>query len=434
MTRPVPDGPATPGIARRVLPLPLVDALLLAGLVALPLAWFFDPLRITWGPIHTRMSWSWKAWILPVVFLALRALLRRRGFAGGLFRAAAIRKATASWLITWGFFMAIEGALALAGLHPAAAPPIVIHGNESVDTRVYDRDPKVVHDPELLWRFAPGRRWDGITINQLGFRDREFTAEKPVGMRRVIAMGDSCTAQGHPPYSGELDRLFQAQPPTPARWEAVNTGVFGYSSLQGLRQFQNTVRHFSPDVVTLYFGWNDHWIHDRPDDLRLARRLHPAHAAVVDSLQRLRLFGVLSRVMNPPAHAPRADDRKTYRVPPGLYEATLARFVEEIQAIGALPVLITAPRRALTQTLVNSGHARSPEEAQRVHDEYVGITRAVAAARGVPLLDLAAAMAGPEYDAMFSRDGIHFRQSGLAHIAGRIHAKLLELSASGQWD
>lgn len=51
-------------------------------------------------------------------------------------------------------------------------------------------------------------------------------------------MGDSCTAQGRPPYSDILHELLQRAPPTPETWEALNTGVYGYSSMQGLRQYQ----------------------------------------------------------------------------------------------------------------------------------------------------------------------------------------------------
>lgn len=412
----------------------LLDALLLISLIALPLAWFFDPFRITWGPIHTKLGWGWKPIVIPLALLLVRqALITKNILPRGFLSRSTAKKLLASWLVTWGFFVAIEGSLALAGVKPEASSPIVVRGEEEIDTKVKENDHKVISDPELLWRFVPGVRWDGLRINSLGFRDHEMSAQKPAGVRRVIAMGDSCTAQGHPPYSILLDTLLQKSKPTDEPWQAFNTGVFGYSSLQGLRQFQNTVRNFQPDVVTLYYGWNDHWLYDKPDHLRLAVRLNPVRAKLTEALQKKRFFGVLARMARSQemgSHAV-ANDQRVNRVPAPMYRATLTEFVANIRAVGAIPLLITASRRNLTDAIVQSGHATNVDEMELVHDEYVKITREVAATTGAPLLDLAEIMAGPEFDEMFSGDGIHFDQPGLDFIAEQLHAKLMELGTNG---
>lgn len=423
---------ARPAFSRRVGGF-LLDTLLVAALIALPLAWMFDPLRLAWGSLDVSVGWGWKPVVLPLALLVLRAVLAERGLlARGFLSRAAAKKALAAWLMPWFFFMAIEGVLALMRVQPQSTAPIVIRGEEDIDTKAKEGDTKVILDPELLWRFAPGAGWDGIRINSLGFRDREFPAVKPAGTRRVIVMGDSCTAQGQPPYSTLLHDLLQREQPTDAPWQAFNTGVFGYSSMQGLRQFQNTVRRLQPDVVTLYFGWNDHWLYDRPDHLRMAVRLNPVRAKIAAALQKKRFYGALARVAQPPAVAEaKGEDNRTYRVPQPIYKATLVEFIAEIRAAGATPLLITAPRRNLTPAVVRSGHARSVEEVHRVHAEYVEITRAVAAETGTPLLDLAAVMEDPAYDAYFSGDGIHFQQPGLQFIAEQLHTKLMELGAAG---
>ncbi|HMP75805.1 MAG TPA: GDSL-type esterase/lipase family protein [Kiritimatiellia bacterium] len=422
----------SPAFSRRICGFAL-DVLLLATLIVLPLAWMFDPLRLTCGVLKVSVSWGWKPIVVPLALLVLRAVLAERGLlARGFLSRAAAKKALAAWLMPWFFFMAIEGALALMRVQPQATSPIVIRGEEDIDTKTKEGDSKVILDPELLWRFAPGAGWDGIRINSLGFRDREFPAEKPAGTRRVIVMGDSCTAQGQPPYSALLHELLQWESPTDVPWQAFNTGVFGYSSMQGLRQFQNTVRHLQPDVVTLYYGWNDHWLYDRPDHLRMAVRLHPARAKIAAALQKKRFYGALARMAQPPAVTEaKGEDNRTYRVPHSVYRATLIQFIAEIRAVGATPLLITAPRRDLTPSVVRSGHARSVEEVHRVHAEYVDLTRAVAAETGTPLLDLAAVMEDPAHDALFSGDGIHFQQPGLQFIAEQLHAKLMELGAAG---
>ncbi len=410
----------------------LLDYALLLALVALPMAWLFDPFRIESGPISLSIRWGWKPILVPLLLFAARAWNRSRGIPGGFLSRPLMKKCAASWLATWGFFIALEGALALAGVEPEAASPIVIRGQENIDSLPRPGDEKVIEDPELLWRFAPGIDWDGITINSLGFRDQEFAAGKLPGTRRVIAMGDSCTAQGKPPYSVLLHMLLQSAPPTPAPWQACNTGVYGYSSMQGLRQFQLTVRNFQPDVVTLYYGWNDHWLHKQPDHLRMAVRLHPLRANLTAGLQKKRMFGALARAVRQRAHdAEETEDNKTFRVPPELFRATLTRFIEEVRAIDAVPILITAPSRTLTPGAVRGRSVHSIEDGNRAHQDYVAIVREVAAATGAELLDLASIMDDPTYDALFSADGIHFEQPGLEFIAQRIHEKLLALGAAG---
>jgi lysophospholipase L1-like esterase len=289
----------------------------------------------------------------------------------------------------------------------------------------------VIADPELLWRFNPGVQCGfGVRINEHGYRTRPFTLTKEPGTMRVMVMGDSCTAQGEPPYSDRLHELLQQRRP-PQPWEAFNTGVFGYSIEQGYRQFMKEVRHFQPDVVTIYFGWNDHWLNDRPDRLRLATRLSPTQAALARAIQNKRLFSVLTRRLSRPEPATATSD-KVFRVPVEDYADTMTRLVEAIRATGAQPLILTAPRRSLTPSVVRSGHASAEAVAEQAHDHYMERTRELAARLDVPLLDLAREFAGPECDAYFSKDGIHFEKSGLHAIAQRLHAKLTELAQSGR--
>ncbi len=414
-----------------------LDLLLITTLLTLPLTWFFDPLRINWGPIHTTMSWGWKPLVIPLLLLVVRQALRAKvKLTKSFLSTSATKKALASWLVTWGFFMAGEGILALLNVKPEASSPIVIRGEEDIDTKFKKGDNKVIEDPELLWRFAPNVRWGEMHINSLGFRDHEFTANKQTGEIRVISMGDSCTAQGAPPYSTLLNALLEKSAPTTNKWHAYNTGVFGYSSMQGIRQFEKSVRSLHPDVVTLYYGWNDHWLFGKPDHLRMAVRLSPMRALFADALRKKRFYNTMARVARTPQlmDSSAKEGELDYRVPPNIYEATLKEFVSEIRELGAVPLLITAPSRKLTDAIVRSGHAHDKTEADRAHIEYVEITRKVARETNTPLLDLAAIMQAPEYDALFLGDGIHFEQEGLQFIAQQIHAKLMELGVAGYFN
>lgn len=422
MTAATPDSTPAPRSAWLI----ALDILIFLLVLAVPLAWLYDPFRINLGPLRTSMSWGWKPVLIPLAVLVIRQVLARRMGCRGLAEAALYRKTAFAVLSALGFLLLTEAVLGWAGIE-AESSPIVIRGEEKSDTI---EKGGVLADPEVLWRFRRGGSWDGMPLNSHGYRTREVAIAKPAGTRRVIALGDSCTAQGHPPYSDVLHDLLQRQAPTTDRWESFNLGVFGYSVMQGYYIFGKDARAFQPDVVTLYFGWNDHWLHVKPDHLRMAVRLSPLAAATAEALQRKRLFAGLARLQRTDGAAENVPGRD-YRVPPELYRATLARLIRDIREAGAVPLVITAPRRELTDALVGSGHADNPDAAEQAHDQYVAITREVAAAEKAELLDLAQQFTGPEYDALFSRDGIHFQQPGIEAIASAIHAKLMEMGASG---
>jgi lysophospholipase L1-like esterase len=65
--------------------------------------------------------------------------------------------------------------------------------------------------------------------------------------------------------------------------------------------------------------------------------------------------------------------------PPAAYRANLTRFVDEVRARGATPVLLTPLMR---RSFDSTGHARD------THGEYPDLVRAVAAERSVALLDV----------------------------------------------
>lgn len=322
-----------------------------------------------------------------------------------------------------GTLLAGELALRLARFS-APVQPITIVGRGG---RVRAKDSRgIIPDAELQYRFNPGAKWRDRLVNSLGFLGRDTTAHKPPGTIRVICMGDSCSAQGNPPYADFLHERLTHAPPTPQPWEAFNMAVHGYSTEQGLRLFRRQTRHLQPDYVTLYYGWNDHWRGDTTDRLKLARRAGPLVGRIRKALNRSRLYQfIVSR-----RYVRQTPDRDRYvlRVPPEEYRQNLRMFVSEIRAIGAVPILITAPRaHELTRLLVINRQVVDLEDAYRLHDEYVEITRAVARETGAALLDLAALFQdAPE---LFSDDGIHLTREGRHRVAEELHRLLTKLNA-----
>lgn len=112
--------------------------------------------------------------------------------------------------------------------------------------------------PDPLLRYEPRPGSPGI--NALGMRDRERQVEKPVGVRRVVVLGDSVaygfcngTSWVAPEalFSRRLeDRLGEGV-------EVLNLGVSGYDAEQEARRLQLRGLQFSPDVVLVASTPND---------------------------------------------------------------------------------------------------------------------------------------------------------------------------------
>ena len=114
-----------------------------------------------------------------------------------------------------------------------------------------DRD--YIPDPWLFWKIDPRNK----LTNSKGFLGPEFNLNKPEDTFRIFCLGNSNTrGSGDSSYPQELTYLLQAKPISKRRFEVINGGVSGYSSLQGYRLCSETVK-YSPDLITVSFGWND---------------------------------------------------------------------------------------------------------------------------------------------------------------------------------
>lgn len=434
-----------------------LDWLILATWVALPWFWLFGPHWLRLGPVTLPLPWYVRLPALPLVLLLLRVVLRYRAgnAAHGLMRRAWYRKLTLATASLAFFLGGGELVLHLIGFH-VELPRVVFEGQQD---STHPLDIAVDSDAELLWEFQPGAIFAGRRINRMGFREREVEPVKAPGLKRVICLGDSVTAQGRPCYSELLNRCLCGAPPTSNRWEAFNMAVYGYSALQGLRLFELRGRQLQPDVVTLYFGWNDHWLNHESDRQQMALEVPPFVGRCVEALRDKKLFQFLVWALNPMEHLMERtplqkstailDPARHFvpRVAPDEYRMVLTRLVREVRAVNAIPILITAPRRHLSTQLETKHYAYTVEDAERRHDEYVKLTRQVAADAQVEMLDLARIFAGSECDAYFYPDGIHFdfcgteatmsrdpeRQPGLERIAAELDQKIRAITQTDAW-
>lgn len=233
---------------------------------------------------------------------------------------------------------------------------------------------------------------------------------------RLIFMGDSCTQYGR--YDTYLIQRLAAA----AHGEAppfANLGVGGWSSYQGLQQLERDVVPLHPRVITIYYGWNDHWRGFGVEDKEVAR----VSRSLLRKLDDLRLAQLVSKAVM----VVKQDDgggEPLRRVSPSDFRHNLERMVEIARANGIVPVLVTAPSSHVAGAEPGELEGRFLDDLTELvplHQRYVDIVRDVAATHNVILADLTAEFETMPPDLVrysyFMQDGIHLYDAGNRKIA-----------------
>lgn len=96
-------------------------------------------------------------------------------------------------------------------------------------------------------------------INSQGFRDHEYTREKPLGAYRIAAIGDSVTfGKGvilEDTFSKMLERRLSSICGKKA--EVLNFGVYGYNTDQEFAILKEQAMAYNPDMVIVLYTLND---------------------------------------------------------------------------------------------------------------------------------------------------------------------------------
>jgi hypothetical protein len=95
--------------------------------------------------------------------------------------------------------------------------------------------------------------------NSLGFRDREHEREKPEGVYRILAIGDSISMGlmvevSEDVYTSVLERTLREKNPNV---EVLNFGVSGYNTQQEVAMLVEKGLDYAPDLVLLQYCLND---------------------------------------------------------------------------------------------------------------------------------------------------------------------------------
>jgi len=119
-------------------------------------------------------------------------------------------------------------------------------------------------DPHTGWRMVPSLEhytyMHRVRVNALGLRGPEV-APKADGERRVLALGDSLIyGQGvadDQTVPAHLEALLAEPAGAGASWSVVNAGHRAYDTHQELRLLGDLLPTVEPDVVVLFWFWND---------------------------------------------------------------------------------------------------------------------------------------------------------------------------------
>jgi len=255
------------------------------------------------------------------------------------------------------------------------------------NTRVALQRGQFVPDKLLFWRPADA----AYTETDRAIRSvRPGMAAPPKsGRKRILVVGDSCSRlsmQGLP-YPGQLEQLLG-----PERVEVFTAAVPGYTSYQGSVWLRSDLLRLRPDVVIVYFGWNDHWRSTGLTDREYARRHAPAHLRLVDLLR--------GKPRTPPLRVPLDD-----------YRRNLTDMVEAARGAGAEPILVAAPYAVSAEATAHLRQTRyvlpgdNVLELDRSYGRQVSEVAATSRARLFDAEALFTRLAAP--DRLLHRDGIH---------------------------
>ncbi|HEB87251.1 MAG TPA: SGNH/GDSL hydrolase family protein [Gammaproteobacteria bacterium] len=111
------------------------------------------------------------------------------------------------------------------------------------------------------------RTWNRLhppVINRYGFREREFSREKPEGIYRIAVIGDSLTyGQGIKAADRLTNILENSLNESGARYEVLNFGHPGAETIDEVEILKKYVIDISPDFVLLQWFVNDVEGHDK---------------------------------------------------------------------------------------------------------------------------------------------------------------------------
>lgn len=111
-------------------------------------------------------------------------------------------------------------------------------------------------DPELVWEYRPGAKYQDVEINRYGFRDVDHDLKKPQGIYRVVFLGDSVTFGQKVAFQDIFTTRYQ-NIMKDKNVEVLNIAVDGYDTRQIARMLETKALQFKPNKVIYVMCLND---------------------------------------------------------------------------------------------------------------------------------------------------------------------------------
>ena len=242
----------------------------------------------------------------------------------------------------------------------------------------------------------------------------------------MVFMGCSCTEFGE--YDTFFAELIRQERPG-IDFSYRNLGIGGWTSFQGLQQFKRDVIPLKPRIVTIYYGWNDHWCTFGLEDKQIWRSNLEHSELMLTLLAKSRVVQLVDKAVFARTFKGKASAQ---RVSLADFRANLAGIVRLARENGIVPILLTAPsshQPGAEPAYLTTRWLNNLSDLVPLHESYVQAVRDVAAAENVDLLDLYGlfrALPAAEFAESFQGDGIHLTEPGDRRIARFLNDNLVE--------
>ncbi len=324
------------------------------------------------------------------------------------------------------FFVILEIVLLLVGFSGRADDTTFVLNPE------WDYPEYFLKDHDLFWRFRPNQiiKSDFFVegeyhINNHGLRGPDFSREKTPGVYRIVCLGNSCTfgwrVGEQQVYARQLADMLKRSDPA-RKYEIINAGVTGYTSLQGLRFLRRDVLNWQPDLLVVSYGWNDHWAAAR--EIADKNQVLPSQWVldIQNLLGRTRTYRWLKYLVFSIKNPPPAEFSRTnpvYRVGLADCRDNLQAIIDEAKSRGIDVALLTLP-------IAERADPRFKGVAE-FHEKYNAIIRSLGSTDSVAVIDAAAAFSGRNN--LFNQprsDLKHYNANGHMIIASMIQKYILQ--------
>ena len=334
-------------------------------------------------------------------------------------------------------FSVIEIGLYASGFQYSRFPKFAMHKAANWWSENGWANFEFVMHPIRMWALKPGVS----PTNIYGYQGRPVPVENIPGFKKILFLGDSCTNTWVGNYP--VKTVMKLKERHGVNMTPIIAGTPGYSTAQGVRWLPEFLAH-KPDVLVVYFGWNDHWFATSGIPDNEFAPLTKIDITIKKFLSISKIYQLLHYLIYPPveklihvfSEKSFEDNLMNYmqhtRVPPEYFIANVKRIIDIAQSNNMEVYFIRAPygKHLDEQADSDFNWLAGPVfryEVSTLHEAYnYMLEKTVATYHDVHLINFK----DVEFDrTMMMEDGIHPLSKGYDLIAERLVSKMSETSS-----